>query len=185
MKIYLISGKARHGKDTLGTYLNKCYNLRGKKGIIMHISYPLKRYAIDYFGWNPDKESKPRELLQKLGQEIIKDTLKKPDFLVDRIIEDIEILSNFFDVFFITDIRLPEEITKLKGRFKEAISIHINRPGFISEELSIEENNHITETALDNYTNYDYNIINLTLEQLEEDAEKIIRDEEYKNEKND
>jgi len=43
-------------------------------------------------------------------QELIKNKLGKKTFLLDRTKEDIEILSNFFDTFIITDMRLKDEI---------------------------------------------------------------------------
>lgn len=185
MKVYLISGKARHGKDTLGKYLKKYYELRGKKCCIMHFSSYLKHYAEEYFGWDKEKEEKPRELLQKLGQEIIREDLQKPYFLIDRITEDIEILSHFFDVFLITDVRLPLEIEIVKQRFANAVSIHINRFNFETKELNESERSHLTETALDDYQNFDYKIENTTLENLEKDAENVVRKEEFNDEKDD
>lgn len=178
MKIYLVSGKARHGKDTFGMYLKKEYEERGEKTCIMHFSNTLKHYASDYFGWDIKEEEKPRELLQKLGQEIIREKLNKPYFLIDRLTEDIEILSHFFENFIITDVRLPLEIETIKKRFPGAISIHINRVGYIDTTLTEEEKNHETETALDNYQGFDRMIENTTLERLEKEAKKIVREEE-------
>ena len=36
-KIFIISGKARHGKDTTAMYMNEIYTKKGKK--ILNISY--------------------------------------------------------------------------------------------------------------------------------------------------
>ncbi len=183
MKIYLLCGKLQHGKDTLGNYIKKQYELRGEKACILHFSSSLKNYARDYFGWNPATDEKPRELLQRLGQEIIREKLHKPYFLIDRLCGDIEVLSSFFDVFIITDGRLPLEIETMKERFESVVTIHINRPNF--ETSDTEVNHHITETALDNYDKFDYKVENTTLEKLEKTAEEIVRKEEYSDEKND
>ena len=185
MKIYLISGKAEHGKDTLGSYLKDEYEKRGKKCCIMHFSAYLKYYAYTYFGWDQEKEQKPRELLQKLGQEIIREKLNKPYFLIDRAIEDIEILNHFYDVFIITDVRLPLEIETMKNNFENVTSIHIHRSNFIETKLNEKQRLHWTEVALDQYQNFDYKVENTTLEQLNKTAEAIVRKEEYKDEKND
>ena len=170
MKIYLISGKAEHGKDTCGKFLKKYYELRGEK---------------DYFGWDPLTEEKPRELLQKLGQEIIREKLNKPYFLIDRTSEDIEILAHFFDVFMITDVRLPIEIDTFKERFQDVVSLHVNRPGYVQKNLNADEKQHLTENALENYQGFDYIVQNTTLEKLDKEMESIVRKEEYKDEKND
>ena len=44
-KIFIISGKARHGKDTTAMYMNEIYTKKGKK--ILNISYAsyIKEYA--------------------------------------------------------------------------------------------------------------------------------------------
>lgn len=185
MKVYLISGKARHGKDTLGIYLKKYYEKRGIKCCVMHFSSYLKYYAQEYFGWDPLTEVKPRELLQKLGQEIIREKLNKPLFLIDRISEDIEILKHFYQVFLITDVRLPLELEEIEKRFSKSVKININRPNFESEELDRDERTHFTEIALDNYDRFDYKVTNTTLELLDKVAEEIVRKEEVNDEEND
>lgn len=185
MKIYLVSGKARHDKDTSAEIIKQKHELRGDKPLILHLAYPIKTYARDFFGWDGQEETKPRELLNKLGTEIIREKLGKKDFYVNRIIEDIEILSNFYNIFIISDVRFPIEIENIKKRFPSAISINVFRPNFQSEELTKEMTKHITETALDTYDKYDYKINNITLKQLEEDLEEIVRKEEVNYEKDD
>ena len=71
----------------------------------MQITSPLYHYAEDYFEWDSRQDEKPREFLQKFGIEILKEKLHKDTFLINRLEEDIEILSNFFDCFIITDAR--------------------------------------------------------------------------------
>ena len=56
------------------------------------------------------------------------------------------------------------------------MAIHINRINFESD-LSSNQQSHITETAMDNYTNFDYEVTNDTLEQLEKDIYKIYKEE--------
>lgn len=177
MKVYLISGKARHGKDTFGGYLKKYLEEDGKKTCIMHFSSYLKHYAREYFGWDEKTEEKPRELLQKLGQEVIREKLQKPYFLIDRLTEDIEILSHFFENFIITDVCLPLEIEAMRKNFPNVESIHINRVGYIDSSLTEEERHHETEVALDNYQKFDRKIENTTLEKLEKKAKEIVKEE--------
>lgn len=184
MKTYLICGKARHGKDTLALYMKKYYEELGKKVTIIQIAAPLKQLIKNHFDWDGNEETKPRELMQVLGTEIIRIKLKKEDYFIKRTVEDIEILSNFFDVIIISDGRLPFEIDYIKRYLNDSVSININRPS-LKNELNINEQNHITEIALDDYDNYDYKVVNTTFESLDEQAKEIIRKEEVKNEKND
>lgn len=182
MKIYLIGGKARNGKDTLAGFMKEYLEEDGKKVCIMHIGNYIKHYIKDYFDWDGREETKPRSLLQHLGTDIIRNKMNKPLFFINRLVEDIEVLDNFFDVAIVADVRIPIEFEEVTKRYVDAIKIHIERPELISE-LSSEEQKHITETALDSYHDYHYRIINTTLEQLKIDAKKLLEEEE--NEKND
>ena len=172
--IFLISGKARHGKTTLGNFIKKEYELENKKvGSIAIVKY-LKMYAKDYFGWDGKEESKPRDLLQNLGTEIIRFKLNKPDFFINRTIEDLEILSYFFDCLIIDDIRIPEELESIKKVFNKTVTIKIKRKN-LQEELTEEQKQHYTEIALDNYENFDYIIDNDSdLNDLEEKTKQLI-----------
>ena len=125
MKVYLISGPARNGKDTIANFLEDEYVRRGYKVCRTQISKYLKMYIKDYFGWDGSEETKPRDLLQKLGTDIIREKLKKERFFVDRTIEDIDILSHFFDVMIISDIRFPLEITGIKEAYDDVVSINV------------------------------------------------------------
>ena len=51
MKIYMIGGKARHGKDTFAAFLKKYFEEYGQKVCIMQISSHIKHFAINYFGF--------------------------------------------------------------------------------------------------------------------------------------
>ena len=177
MKVYLISGPARNGKDTIGNFLEEEYKRLGYKVCKSQISKYLKQYIKDYFGWDGQEETKPRELLQTLGTDIIREKLNKPRFFVVMTIEDIDILSNFFDVMIISDIRFPIEITAIKESFKDVVSINVKRINF-ETELTSKEQVHKTETALNDFDGYDYKIINDTIEKLEKDVIDIVNKEE-------
>jgi len=98
MEVILIAGKGRHGKDTTGNIIEEYLKERGFKVARAQISRPLKEYAKYYFGWDGSEETKPRDLLQQLGTEIIREKLGKEDFFVNRTIEDIDVLSYFSEI---------------------------------------------------------------------------------------
>ena len=117
-----------------------------------------------------------RFALQELGTDVIRNKLNKADMLIERQLDDIEIYSYFYDAIIVPDIRLPKEIDSVKAKFDNVVAIHINRINFESD-LSSNQQSHITETAMDNYTNFDYEVTNDTLEQLEKDIYKIYKEE--------
>ena len=177
MKIYVISGKAKSGKNTFGNLIKEELKNYGYKPCVMHITEPLYSYARNYFEWNERTNEKPREFLQKMGIEIIKEKLGKQTFLIDRLIEDIEILSIFFDTFIITDARLKVELEKLKEKYADVKTIHIIRQNN-DNDLSEAEKKHIPEIDLDDYRNFDYKILNTSIIDLKSKAKQLIITEE-------
>lgn len=177
MKIYVIGGKAKCGKNTFGEYLREELKDYGYKPCVMHITEPLYTYARNYFEWNPDTDEKPREFLQKMGIDIIREKLGKKDFLLNRLYEDIEILSNFFDCFIITDARMINEFQSLKKHFDDVVTIKLERHNY-DDLLTDEEAKHITESEISNYKEFDYIIENKSLKDLKEAALEVVRNEE-------
>ena len=81
-KIYIMCGKAKHGKDTFSAYLKSVYEKNDKKVIVTQLSKYIKYYAREMTGWDLSEESKPRELLQQLGTGVIREYLKKEDLFM-------------------------------------------------------------------------------------------------------
>lgn len=175
MKIYVLAGKAKSGKDLLGKYMKTELDFKGKNACILRLTSPLYEYAKNYFSWDGDEKTKPREFLQEMGIEIIKNQLGKKHFLIDRLCEDIEILKTFFDIFIITDARLIEEFEELKKRYPNTKVIYIKRENY-DNLLSEKEKNHITEKELEKYDNYDYIVENTSKEELLKQSHFIIND---------
>ena len=177
MKLFVIGGHARAGKNTLGEYLREELKDYGYKPCVMHITEPLYSYAKTYFNWDGNENNKPREFLQKMGIEIIRDKLGKKEFLLNRLQEDIEILSNFFDTFIITDARMIYEFEELKKKYKDVVTIKLVRKNY-HNKLTAEEANHITEKEVDEYNDFDYIVENHSLEELKMAAIEIVHNEE-------
>lgn len=177
MKIFVIGGKAKCGKNTFGEYLREQLKDYGYKPCVMHITEPLYEYAKNYFQYDPQKDEKPREFLQQMGTEIIKEKMGKKDFLLNRLYEDIEILSNFFDTFIITDARLIHEFESIKKRYADVVTIKLERYDY-DDLLTEKEANHITEKEIDMYNNFDYTVKNKKLDDLKTQALEIVREEE-------
>lgn len=176
MKLYVIGGKAKSGKNTCGEYLREELKNYGYKPCVMQITEPLYSYARNYFDWDMYQDEKPREFLQKMGIEIIKEKLHKEYFLLDRLCEDIEILSNFFDTFIITDARLEMEFVELKKRFSDVVTIKLERNNY-DDGLTEEERGHVTETEIAKYQGFDYEFKNEGLEKLQEKVRELVKKE--------
>lgn len=167
MKIIILCGKAQSGKNKVANIIEN--NLKNKKIITISYASYLKEYAKNILGWNGLEETKPRTFLQEIG-----DYVKTIDnkFLINRLLQDIEVYKNYFDVIIISDARFIEEINCIKEKYSNITVINI-----IGREnkLKEKEKNHITEIALDNYDLYDFKIENKkSIEKLEKKVKNII-----------
>lgn len=157
-KVFLIAGKARHGKDTTAKIIKNYYENKNKKCINLQYSSYIKEYCKLITNWDGSEVNKPRELLQILGAEIIAKNIDEL-FLVNRIVDDIKVYSYFFDIITISDCRFKTEIYIPKSKIPNTYSIKIIRPNF-DNGLTKEQKNHPTETNLDDYLGFDYEFIN-------------------------
>lgn len=157
-KIFLIAGKARSGKDTVLKIIKEYYEKNNKSVVELGFTDYIKNYAMKITNWNGEDKTKPRELLQIIGTDIVRNQINK-DFFINRLCEDIRVYKYFFDVIIISGARFPNELEIPKSLFKNVTTIKMERPNFVNE-LTEKEKEHITEHALDNYNNYDYTITN-------------------------
>ena len=134
--IYVVSGKARSGKNSVCEIIKNHYN--DLKVINLAYADTLKDYAMKITSWDGSEETKPRELLQNLGVELIK-THIDDSMLVRRMVEDIKVYSYFYDVITISDARFPNEIDIIKDNFSNVISIRVLR----DEKNDLTENRHM------------------------------------------
>lgn len=172
-KIFLIAGKARNGKDTVGDFIHDYYS--NQKVIKLQYSHYIKEYAKRISDWDGSEETKPRELLQQLGTSLIREQIDEY-FFIHRMCEDIKVYSYFYNVIIISDVRLEEEITTLQEHFNNVYVLHVSRPN-LESELTATQQQHRTEVGLDYFDGYDYRIVNDgTLEDLKEKVKTIMKE---------
>lgn len=170
-KIFIISGKARSGKSEVSKIIENYY--KEKKCITISFAYYLKDYIKRITDWDGNEDTKPRDLLQHLGIDLIKNKIDSK-LLINRIIQDIEVFSYFYDIIIISDARLVEEIESIKEKYTNSISIRINR-NLLDNNLTQEQKQHITEIGLDNYDRFDYVVDNINYNSLVDKIENILR----------
>ena len=175
LTIYLISGRARHGKTTTANMIKDYYKDKGMKSLVTSYAKYIKMYAQELSDWDGSEETKPRDLLQNLGTEIIREKLGKNELFVRRIDDDLDVYNEYVQAVMIDDVRLPIEMDYFKERYPSRIkTIHIIRPNF-ETELNAKQQSHKTEVGLDNYGSYDYTIMNDgTLDDLRNKVYELI-----------
>lgn len=172
IKIYVICGIARQGKTTIAGMINKYCNKLNLKCFNLAFAYQIKEYAKKVSDWDGCDETKPRELLQQLGTDLIRKEIDN-DFFINRVIEDIKVYSYFFDVLTIDDARFDLEIEKIKEAFPSAYIIRVEKTN--SKKLEGELSNHATEKGLTDTTLYDTIIKNDgSLKDLEEKVKLMM-----------
>lgn len=157
-RIIILSGKARSGKDTTAGIINEIYTNKGLKCLNLQYSSYIKEYAKTITNWDGLEETKPRSLLQQLGTDVIRKQIDEL-FFVKRIIGDIKVYSYYYDIITISDCRAKVEIDIPKTEFDNIFAIRITRPNF-DNGLTEEQKKHFTETDLDDYARFDYELIN-------------------------
>ena len=175
MKVFLISGKARNGKDTMANFIVDYYAKNNKKTVKTGYAKYIKMFATELTDWDGSEETKSeyRSFLQDLGTQVIRQKMNRPDFFVKRMVEDIFVYENYVEAVIIADVRFPIEIDYLKERFDDVYSIRVIRPDFESE-LNKKQLAHETEISLNDEGDYDEVIINTTLEEFEKETIKLI-----------
>ena len=169
MRIFIIGGRANVGKNTLAKYIKEYYDKKDERSIITEYSKYIKLVANEMIDWE-EKNKKPRKFLQDLGEEYRRTI--DPNVFINRMKEDILVLQKYYQNIIICDARLIPEITLLKTKYQNCYTIHLF--GKIDSKLSEEEANHITETELENYKNFDYELENTNFEILKNNINKIL-----------
>ena len=156
MKIICISGYAQHGKDTAASLLRYLLQGREKRVLITHYGDLLKYICKEFFGWDGNKDTRGRSILQYVGTDVIRQ--KRPEYWVDFLVGIFEMFGDNWDYVLIPDCRFPNEIELLKKYGFDVTTIRIFRPNF-DNGLTDEQKAHPSETAMDGY-DFDYTIEN-------------------------
>ena len=157
MKVILLSGKARSGKNTAAEMI-----LREYTGIPFAFADDIKRVAYNYFGWHGEKDELGRKLLQDIGTT---GRNYNRDIWANKVVDKIQECSSDNQLAVVTDTRYPNEIQRIKHVFSDVVTIRITRG-------SVEKLKHPSETALDQWTDWDYLVENNG--NLEEFQRKIL-----------
>lgn len=148
MKVICISGKARHGKDTAAAYIKDRLEIHSNRVLITHYGDLVKYVCKTFFGWNCKKDDEGRNLLQTVGTDIVRK--EEPDFWVRFVADILGFFEQAWDYVIIPDCRFPNEVEYLVKSGFDVSHIRIVRDDYVSE-LTEEQQNHISETALDDY----------------------------------
>lgn len=165
--IITISGAAGSGKDTFGAMLSESLTKQGARVLVTHYADLLKYILKSFFNWDGKKDEYGRHLLQYVGTDVVRKA--NENYWVDFVKSMVELFGDHWDYVIIPDARFENEIDRFIIEYN-VISIIVKRE--FETQLSEDAQLHISENALDGYQ-FDIEVTNRTLEQLEESAELI------------
>lgn len=167
-KIILLSGSARHGKDTTASFMKKFLEEAGKSVIIYHFADPLKMLCSTSYGWVVgDKGPIGRTILQNVGTAYRENN---PMCWVN-ICREIALGSDA-DYMLIPDCRYKNEADGFKD-FTYTVC-RVIRPNF-DNGLTEEQKKHASEVDMNDYK-VDFTVNNeFNLSVLETDVATITK----------
>lgn len=180
----VISGKSGSGKDKIALFMKEELAKRGKKVLIIHFADAVKWFCRDFLDWDGNKDEVGRTLLQTVGTDIVR--AKHPNFwtgIVVGLIQSFESTSDF-DIAIIPDARFPNEVDISLANLKNCVSVRMERKNpdgtpWLNASLTERQQQHPSETSLDNFA-FDYVVHNeADLEALHESACAILEDLKY------
>lgn len=178
MKVILISGKAQNGKDTVAGTLQKQLLADNNRVLVTHYADLLKYICRNYFGWDGNKDEQGRQMLQYVGTDVIRK--QNPTLWVDFVAMILKYFHENWDYVIIPDCRFPNEVTTMIENGFDTVHLRVVRNNFESP-LTLEQQKHPSETALDDVVP-DYYINNSgTLADLEQTITKWIKENLYEN----
>ena len=173
-RIYMLHARAQSGKDTCAAIMKEEYEKRGKRVIIIAFA-DYVRWCLDkYYGVTDYKTPEGRTIIQHFATDLVRKN--DPTFWGRTVADLLRAIEDDFDYAIIPDWRFENEYTSLASRFDWHIipRVLITRPeNEKTDNMTDAQRNHQSETELDNYKNFDYNISN-EFNKLDETRKQII-----------
>lgn len=148
MRIVLISGKARSGKDTTAKIIEEYLLSAGKRVLVTHYADFLKEFCRVNYGYRGIKDTADRYILQHVGTDIVRKN--NPDAWVNIMVELLKGVQTEFDFVLIPDVRFENEIDVMKKNFDGVFCLDIVRNNF-DNGLTISQKSHPSEMGLPEY----------------------------------
>lgn len=173
-RIYLLHAHAQSGKDTCAAMMKEEYEKRGKRVIIIAFADYVRMCLDKYYGVKEYKTSEGRTLIQHFATDLVRKN--DPTFWGRTVGDLLRAIEDDFDYAIIPDWRFENEYTSLASRFAPHIIVQVGiyRPNNeATDNMTEAQRKHQSETEMNDYKNFDYNIIN-EFNKLDETRKQII-----------
>ena len=174
-RIYLLHAHAQSGKDTCAAMMKEEYEKRGKRVIIIAFADYVRMCLDKYYGIKDYKTPEGRTIIQHFATDLVRKN--DPTFWGRTVGDLLRAIEDDFDYAIIPDWRFENEYINLAARFAPHIIVLVDiyRPNNeATDNMTEAQRKHQSETELDNYKNFDYNISN-EFNELDETRKQIIK----------
>lgn len=145
MRIVLISGKDRSGKDVTAKIMEEYLLKAGKRVLITHYADFLKEFCRINYGYRGIKDTADRYILQHVGTDIVR--RNNPDAWVNIMVELLRGVRTEFDFVLILDVWFENEIDVMRRNFDDVFCLDIVRNNF-DNGLTMSQKLHPSEIGL-------------------------------------
>ncbi|MBO7696345.1 MAG: adenylyl-sulfate kinase [Methanobrevibacter sp.] len=179
MRTIMISGKSASGKDEFARFLKEKLEKHGKTVLIIHFGDAVKDMLTRYYGWDGNKDTAGRAMLQHLGTEVMRATY--PTYWAELVAKFISATSNDWHYVLIPDLRFYNEFETICQYNKNVTTIRINRfdnegKPYYNSNMRMNQLTHVSECELDNF-NFEYIVENRSdVAALKESADLLIEE---------
>lgn len=157
MKVILLTGKARVGKDTFARRIKEVEEGNGKKVFTMSYADSLKIICEKNFGYKDIKDNADRKILQETG-DLFRSVV--PTFFVDIVNFSINACAKLgYDYFIIPDARFDNEVTGVNWENKEVVKLERTFDNGLGECSKHKSESGIDKSLVDAVVDFDYNEI--------------------------
>ena len=159
-KIFLIHAPARSGKNTCAEAMVDYYKSKNKRCCIVAFGDVVKFTLEKYYGITDYKSEWGRSNIQHYATEQCRK--KIPTLWADWVCNWVKATEDDWDIIIIPDLRFKNELETVEKNFPSIVrTINIIRPDIQEcSDLTEEQKQHQSESELDNYKKWNYNIIN-------------------------
>ena len=173
-RIYLLHAHAQSGKDTCAAMMKEEYEKRGKRVIIIAFADYVRMCLDKYYGIKDYKTPEGRTLIQHFATDLVRKN--DPTFWGRTVVDLLRSIEDDFDYAIIPDWRFENEYTSLASRFAPHIIVQVGiyrRNNEATDNMTEAQRKHQSETEMNDYKNFDYNISN-EFNKLDETRKQII-----------
>ena len=177
--IFLISGKAGHGKNEVAAALSDQLMRDGYTVLNIAFADMVKQCLKLYYDWDGNKDVAGRAMLQRLGTEQLRKHF--PTFWADFVAKFIAATKEDWMYVVISDWRFVNEFETIADYNDNIVTVRVNRYNedgseYENPNLTNEQKHHISETELDEFA-FNYIITNNgTLEDLKDNVLTMLMD---------